>query len=246
MPTRLTHIVVDTPDPEALARWWAAALDYVLAESDPAEAYVVPPAGEPGVPLVFGGGDPVKAGKNRVHVDLASGSLEEQRATVERLLAAGATRLDIGQGDVPWAVLADPEGNEFCVLEPRERFRDTGRMAAVVLDALDPAALAEFYAAATGWRVTDRGERTVVLRAPSGVGPLLALVRTAEPHTSKNRWHLDVAGHRTDDRDAEVARLVSLGAKPTEIGQSKAPPGEVTWVVLADPEGNEVCVLRSR
>ena len=57
-----------------------------------------------------------KAGKNRIDLDLASAGEDDHQRTVDRLLAAGATRVDIGQGDVPWAVLADPEGNELCVL----------------------------------------------------------------------------------------------------------------------------------
>ena len=59
-----------------------------------------------------------KTGKNRVHLDLASSSAADQAATVRRLLGLGATRADIGQGDVPWVVLADPEGGEFCILTP--------------------------------------------------------------------------------------------------------------------------------
>jgi hypothetical protein len=246
MPTRLTHLVVDTPDAVALARWWADALDWLVDASSPEESYIVPPAGEPGVPIVFGLVDDAKQGKNRVHLDLASSTAEEQRATVERLLAAGATRADIGQGDVPWTVLADPDGNELCVLEPRDAFRHTGAVAAVVVDALDPPALARFWVAATGWRPAYESANAAGLRAPHGAGPLLAFSRTAEPHAYKNRWHLDVAGRRGDDRDAEVDRLIATGARHVEVGQSAAPPGEVTWVVLADPEGNELCVLRSR
>ncbi len=59
-----------------------------------------------------------KVGKNRVHLDLVSASDAEQRATVQRLEGLGARRIDVGQGDVPWVVMADPEGNEFCVLRP--------------------------------------------------------------------------------------------------------------------------------
>jgi hypothetical protein len=237
MPTRLTHLVVDTPGSVALARWWADALGWVVESEDPEESYVVPPAGAAGVPLVFGLVDDPKAGKNRVHLDLAP-------TAVERLVESGATYADVGQGDVPWTVLADPDGNEFCVLEPRDGFGDTGTMAAIVHDAVDPAALAAFWVAASGWQVADVRERTTILRAPSGDGPLLAFVKTDEPHRYKNRIHLDVAGYADDDRDAEVARLMALGATPADVGQGDDP--EITWVVLADPEGNEFCVLRSR
>ena len=193
--------------------------------AEPAEAYVVPPPGEPGVPLVFCPVDDVKAGKNRVHLDLASETPEAQRALADRLVSMGAKPADIGQGDVPWTVLADPEGNELCVLEPRASYAGTGVVAAVVVDAVDPAALAPFWAEAAGWVPvpSPSGSGVQALRAPSGAGPFLEFVRTGEPHAYKNRWHLDVAGFAGDDRDAEVAHLESLGAKRTEVGQSASP-----------------------
>jgi hypothetical protein len=245
MATRLTHLVVDTPDTVALAGWWAEALGWVVEFAEPAEAYVVPPPGEPGVPLVFAPVDDAKAGKNRVHLDLASDTPAAQRALVDRLVASGAKPADVGQGDVPWTVLADPEGNELCVLEPRASYAGTGVVAAVVVDAVDPAALAAFWVEAAGW-IPVPSRAGAALRAPSGAGPFLEFVRTGEPHTYKNRWHLDVAGYAGDDRDAAVAHLESLGARRVEVGQSDAPASEVTWVVLADPEDNEFCVLSSR
>jgi hypothetical protein len=238
MPTRLTEIVVDTPDPVPLGRWWAAALGWVVATESAAESSVVPPPGHPGIELVFGGGeDDVKAGKNRVHLDLAP-------TDVARLEALGARRADVGQGaEVPWVVLADPEGNEFCVLEPRDEYTGTGAVAAIVCDALDPAALGSFWAAASGWPVGRSAPGLSGLRAPSGTGPWLEFVRTGEPHRYKNRWHLDVAGYARDDQATEVSRLLTLGATHIDIGQHADP--DVTWVVLADPEQNEFCVLRS-
>ena len=246
MPTRLVELVVDTPDPVRLGTWWAGALGWVLEEAEPAESYVVPPEGAPGIPITFGLVDDPKRGKNRVHLDFASSDAAEQREIVDRLLATGATRADIGQGDVPWTVLADPDGNEFCVLDPRPDYDGTGVVAAIVVDAVEPAPLARFWAAASGWQVMHTSAESAGLRAPDGTGPLLEFVRTGEPHTYKNRWHLDVAGFAGDDQAAEVERLLAAGATHADVGQSAAKPGEVTWVVLADPEGNEFCVLRSR
>jgi predicted enzyme related to lactoylglutathione lyase len=157
-----------------------------------------------------------------------------------------------GQGDVPWTVLADPEGNELCVLDPRERYRETGALAAIVVDAVEPVSLSRFWAAATGWTLTDSGPRGAALHPTvqagvltGAVGPYLEFVPTQEPHRVKNRWHLDVRPGPGDDQAAEVARLIGLGARRIEIGQSAAPAGSVTWTVLADPEGNEFCVLRT-
>ena len=120
MGTRLVNLVVDAANPAASSRWWAEALGWEVTLDTPDEAAVEPP--EPdglGIPLVFVPVPDPRTGPNRVHLDLASGSPAAQAAQVERLLALGATPADIGQGDVPWVVLADPEGNEFCVLSPR-------------------------------------------------------------------------------------------------------------------------------
>ena len=73
----------------------------------------------PGFDLAFVPVPEPKTGQNRVHLDLASASAEDQAAIVDRLLGLGARHVDIGQGEVPWVVLADPEGNEFCVLSAR-------------------------------------------------------------------------------------------------------------------------------
>jgi hypothetical protein len=256
MTTRLFSVVVDCADPRGLGHWWSGALGWPIIYEEDDEVVVVPPdlagpeADAPegemggGVPgLVFGASTDPKRGKNRVHLDLASRSGEEQDAIVARLVAAGAAPVDIGQGDeVPWVVLADPEGNEFCVLDARDRYLGSNGVAAVVVDAHDPRALAAFWAEATGRTVAQSDDGMVTLRHPQGVLPDLEFLRTEDPRLGKNRLHLDVAPGIHDDRDAEVARLVALGATPTDVGQGP----DVTWVVLADPEGNEFCVLRSR
>jgi hypothetical protein len=110
------------------------------------------------------------------------------------------------------------------------------------VDAADPVALAAFWAAALGWRQTYDGEDEVVLEPPvgspqDGVAPDLLFLRVPDHKAGKNRLHLDL---RPIDQAAEVARLAALGAQRVDIGQ-----GEQTWVVLADPEGNEFCVLRA-
>jgi len=114
-------IAVDAHDPERLARFWAEALDYKIEydsnqdfENDGSEREVViaPQTGH-GPRLAFFEVRDRKAVKNRLHLDLRPG---DQNAEVDRLEQIGAARVDIGQGDVTWVVLADPEGNEFCVL----------------------------------------------------------------------------------------------------------------------------------
>jgi Glyoxalase-like domain len=242
MPTHLHSVVVDTRDPRLAARWWSAAVGWPISY-DTADEAIVEPVGdelEDVVPaLVFGLGLDEKRVKNRVHLDLASASVDEQRATIARLKALGASTVDIGQGDVSWEVLADPDGNELCVLAENT---DGGPLAAICLDAVDPIGLADFWASATGWTITTKGEDGVRLESPSGRLPALDLLSVPEPHTTKNRVHLDVAPPEDGDQAAEVERLIGLGATRVDVGQGS----DATWVVLADPEGNEFCVLSPR
>jgi hypothetical protein len=176
-----------------------------------------------------------------VHLDLASSSLADQAEQVARLRELGASPVDIGQGDVPWVILADPEGNEFCVLEPRDMYAGTGPVAAILTDCADPAGLGRFWAEAAGYPVAYAEEHITGLRAPSGVGPYLEFLRVPDAKAVKNRLHLDVAPYLGEDTAAGLARLGQLGAVPVDVGQ-----GDVNWTVLADPEGNEFCVLSPR
>ena len=248
VPTRLVHLVVDAAEPARLARFWAAALGWEVGAEEPSEVDVWPSGyryPDPvALPLVFVPVPEAKTVKNRVHLDLATRSVAQQEAEVDRLLGLGATPADIGQGDVPWVVLADSEGNEFCVLDPRPVYLDTGPVAAVVADCRDPAAVAGFWQLATGWVRGDSvasSAGAVSLRSPAGTGPYLELLPSADPKTVKNRIHLDVAPWPDDDREAAVAALLAAGAVPADVGQ-----GSATWTVLADPEGSEFCVLSPR
>jgi predicted enzyme related to lactoylglutathione lyase len=110
------QVVVDARDPAALGRWWADLLDWVVVNDSPAEFEIRPSADQlPG--LIFLPVPEAKQSKNRLHLDFRP---DDQEAEVERFLRAGARRIDIGQGTPTWVVLADPEGNEFCVLSPRK------------------------------------------------------------------------------------------------------------------------------
>ena len=121
MPLVVDGLSIDCADPAALARFWAEVLDYKIDPSvDPNEISVSPKSGT-ATPLLFIGVPEGKTIKNRLHLDLRP---EDQAAEVERVIGLGAKRVDIGQGEQTWVVLADPEGNEFCVLRalrPEER-----------------------------------------------------------------------------------------------------------------------------
>jgi hypothetical protein len=171
--------------------------------------------------------------KNRVHLDLATTSAAHQAELVARLQGLGATLADVGQGDVPWTVMADPEGNEFCVLDSLHD--DTGPIATVVVDCVDPQAMARFWGEAMDWVPLTVTDHHAVLHSAAGVGPYLQFLRTPDVKTVWNRVHLDVRPYPGDDPEAEAARLLALGATAIEL--------DVPWTVLADPEGNEFCLL---
>jgi predicted enzyme related to lactoylglutathione lyase len=107
----------------------------------------------------------------------------------------------------------------------------------LTVDSADPARLASFWAEMLGWTTHVEDEGEVWIAPPDGGADILFLP-AALTKAGKNRLHLDL---RPDDRDAEVARALALGASPVDIGQT----GEETWVVLSDPEGNEFCILRA-
>jgi glyoxalase superfamily protein len=148
----------------------------------------------------------------------------------------------VGQGDVPWTVLADPEGNEFCVREPRAICQDTAPIAAVVVDCADPRAMARFWGEVMDWTPHEVTGDHAVLRSVKGVGPCLEFRRTPDAKTVKDRTHLDLAPYPGDDQTAEVARLRALGATEVHVGQGSGVP----WACLADPEGHEFDVLTPR
>jgi Glyoxalase-like domain len=115
MPCKFTELVIDSTEPRRLAEWWAAVLGYSVTEGTD-EAVEI--SGGPGVQptLVFVPVPEPKLVKNRLHIDLNASDGSTQKAELQRLLALGARHADVGQQNVSWHVLADPEGNEFCLL----------------------------------------------------------------------------------------------------------------------------------
>jgi hypothetical protein len=114
----------------------------------------------------------------------------------------------------------------------------------LAIDSEDPDKLADFWCAALGYEVIYRSpqaeeEREVTIESPDRTGWRMDFLEVHDERKVKNRLHLDL---RPDDQDAEVKRLEGLGARRVEIGQGP----DVTWVVMADPEGNEFCILRAR
>ncbi|MGH9125723.1 MAG: VOC family protein [Acidimicrobiales bacterium] len=109
--------IVASRDPSSLGRWWREALGWVVVTDDPDEFEIRPtPDQVPG--LLFVAVPEPKTVQNRLHLDFRP---DDQDREVERMLALGASRADVGQGEQSWVVLADPEGNEFCILNSRRR-----------------------------------------------------------------------------------------------------------------------------
>ncbi|GIF73611.1 VOC family protein [Asanoa siamensis] len=243
MATRLVHITMKARDEALLGRFWAAALGWEVSVEAPGVLNIEPAGFDYPDPTavsidLVASPDP-KTVKNRVHVDLATTSAAHQAELVARLTALGATRADVGQGEAEdWVVLADPEGNEFCVLAPGPLIRDTGPIASVVVDCADPAAMARFWGAATDWTLVRTTDHNAVFRSATGVGPYLQFLRTPDAKTVWNRVHLDIRPYPNDDAATEVARLRTLGATPIDL--------DVPWTVMTDPEGNEFCLLSPR
>ena len=223
-----------------MARFWAAALLWEIDDEAGEEIGLVPTDGTR-IPLVFLPVPEPKAGKNRLHLDLVSESPAHQSEMVDRLITLGARHVDIGQGDVPWVVLADPEGNEFCVVLRGDFLATTDLIGAIVFEPADPV-VGRFWSEAAGWPIVYDQDGDTAIRAPDGRGPFVTFgPPTGAVKTGKNRLHFDIAPPAGGDQAADVERLLALGARRVDIGQ-----GEVSWVVLADPEGNEFCVLTPR
>jgi len=235
--TRLVQINMKALDDSALGGFWADALGWEMSSEGPGVTNLEPPGFSYPDPIavcidLIASPEP-KTVKNRVHVDLATSSPAHQAELVKRLQDRGATLADIGQGDVSWIVMRDPEGNEFCVLD--SLYEQTGPIASVVVDCADPQAMADFWSQATDWTLHKVTDHSAVLRSSQGIGPYLQFLRTPDAKTVWNRVHLDLRPYPDDDLETEAARLQSLGAVPIDL--------DLPWKVLADPEGNEFCLL---
>ena len=231
--SRLVAVTFDAHDAARVAGFWAGVLGREVVE-DAGGALV--PGDDTQLSLRFVASDTEKAGRNRVHLHLTSTSLADQEHIVTAALGLGASHLDVGQlPEEEHVVLADPEGNEYCVIEPGNTFlAGCGPLGELACDGTR--AVGVFWSEALGWPlVWDQDEETAIQSPLGGTkvawgGPPLA------PKKARNRQRFDLAP-AGGDQQAEVDRLVSLGATRLEVGKDGA-------VVLADPDGNEFCVKR--
>jgi hypothetical protein len=236
----LENLVFDAVEPQRLGRFWEAVVgsERLTDELDAFETRLTVEDG-PVLDLCFQRVPEPPSEPLRLHLDLAGGS--RQAEEVDRLLALGARHLDIGQGEVPWVVLADPEGNPCCVMEERAVYVGTGPIAALPLDSADPDRDAAFWSWLTGWKVAV-GVAPRSLRHPSGRGPLLELLpELVRKGGTKNRLHLDVRLEIEDDPESVAAGIRQRGGDELHTDW-----GELPWCSYTDPSGNEFCVLPAR
>jgi hypothetical protein len=228
MSSRLVAVVFDADNPTELARFWGGLLSRAITTEGDAATVQGDPAQ---VALRFVAAATSRTGRNRLHLHLTTTSLDDQQLTVEKALSLGARHCDVGQlPDEDHVVLADPGGNEFCVIGPDNKFlADCGHLGEVSCDGTRDVGL--FWRDALGWPlVWDHDEETAIQSPEGGTkiswgGPPVA------PKHGRNRQRFEVA---TTDLVAEVARLLEAGA--TKIGERK------DSVELADPDGNEFLI----
>ncbi len=208
----LENLVIDAVDPQRLGRFWEAVLGGErLTDGPDGFETRLSIEGGPVLDLCFQCVPDPPSEPPRLHLDLSGGTAQNQE--VERLLGLGGRHLDIGQRDVPWVVLADPEGNPCCVMEDRAVYADTGPIAALPLDSAEPDRDAAFWSWLTGW--TDvAGVAPRSLRHPSLLGPLLELCpERARKGTTKNRLHFDIRLEPGDEPDGAAASIAERGGR---------------------------------
>ena len=235
MTSHLAALCIDSTEPELLGRFWAEALRRRV-EASGVDLRIVPNDGTT-FDVVIRKVTEGKRGRNRNHLDLTTTSDDDKSDPVRHLVAMGATHIDVGQSaQDTHVVLADPEGNELCIIDSRNRFLDgCGRLGAINCDGTR--ATGVFWSAVLGVNLfLDEGEETA-LRVPGTNGPIISwsgppLLEKLE----KNRLHLDITPD-DGDRDAEIDRLISLGATILDNEVTVAP------VFMADPDGNEFRVV---
>jgi len=231
MHSRLSAVTFDARDTLRLARFWAGMLGREIVDD---AGGLLLPGGDTQLGLRFVASDSENTGLNRLHLHLTSASPADQQQIVATALGLGASHLDVGQRpEDGHIVLADPGGNEFCVIEPGNAFlAGCGFLGELACDGTRDVGL--FWSEALGWPlVWDQNQETAIQSPYGGTkvawgGPPVA------PKEGRNRQRFDLAPAGGDQQTA-VDRLVSLGATRLEVGDDGT-------VMLADPDGNEFCV----
>jgi hypothetical protein len=235
----LVGLVMDSNSPSELAQFWARALRWDISTTASGDLELIP-TDPTSFRLAFRDGAEPKVAQNPIHFDLTSASIDDQQSSVADLIAHGAKPADVGQvGDEGHVVLADPEGNEFCLIEPGNLFLATcPRLGAVNCDGTKE--LGYFFSALLGWPlVWDQDEETAI-QAPTGRGPKITW--SGPPLMAKSereRIHLHITLAVGTSTDAALAELLRLGTTRLDTGSHWC----VGAVALADVDGNKLCLV---
>ena len=241
MTSQLLAVCFDAKDPGRLARFWAGLLGWQPVDARSDGGVALQPTDDTGFALRFWPSELPKVGQNPMHFDLTSTSLDDQAQTVAKALDLGARHIDVGQlPEEGHVVLADPEGNELCVIGPGNEFlADCGFVGALACEGSRE--VGYFWSAALGWPlVWDQDEETAI-RSPHGGPKITWGGPPLPPKIGKDRLHLDIAPSADGDLQAEIDRLTALGARPSDIE-----PADDDAVVLVDPDGHEFWVMSPR
>ncbi|WP_353950088.1 VOC family protein [Knoellia sp. S7-12] len=240
MTAQLHAVRIDAREPQRVGRFWAGVLGWDLV-NEPGGDVVLQPADGTAYRISIHEVETPKRGQNRIHFDLTSSSPEAMDATVARALELGGQHIDIGQGThKDHVVLADPEGNELCVIEAGNNFlSNTGVIGAINCDGSQ--AVGYFWSKALDWPlVWDQDEETAI-QSPDGGSKITWSGPPLMPRDGRDRLRLDLVLGQHDDLQAETDRLVELGA--TEAKTADTDGLRAGMVALIDPDGNEFRVL---
>lgn len=239
MACRLAAVSFDSADPLRLARFWGELLGWKLA-GGPSDCATLVPGDGTRFGFQFRIAPAQDPGRNERHLHLTSSSAEDQRQTVAKALGLGAHHLDVGQRpEEGHLVLADPEGNEFCVIEPGNKYlADCGFLAEITC--AGSRQVGSFWSEVLAWPlVWDQGLQTAI-QSPQG-GPKVSWDEEGVPTAWRNRLRFVITPVGDGDPQAEADRLVALGAR--EVGRSE---DRVAIMAMADPDGCEFYLQKAR
>ncbi|MEU5714365.1 VOC family protein [Streptomyces sp. NPDC020403] len=239
MTSQLFAVCFNATTPSDLARFWSGILGWEPA-AGPDDGVTIRPPDDTGFRMRFLPGREPKTTQNRAHFDLTSASPEDQRRTVARALELGGTHIDVGQRpEEGHVVLADPDGNEFCVIEAGNTFlADTGLIGALACDGTQE--VGYFWSEVLRWPLVWDQHQETAIQSPNGGTKITWGGPPVAPKKGTNRLYFELALPAGADPEAEVGRLVSLGAAPADPGGVDA-----VRVRMLDPDGNEFVVRTS-